>query len=159
MADRHLKFFDKKGHPLNFEYVGAEPTTPLTLAFNYETSSGSSSPASGKISFFSLSSNIIYINSIDMNGLDISSWANSVNQSLIRGAKITLKLNVIPAIVILAEISSAAVMVTVTIMLMELALLLILIRPIHPIHPHLRLDLGDPSRLLIAPLGGASPRA
>lgn len=109
MADRHLKFFDKQGHPLNFEYVGAEPTTPLTLAFNYETSSGSTTPASGKISLISLSSNIIYINSTDANGLDITSWATSVSSSLIQGAKITLKLNIIPAIVVLAEISSVSI--------------------------------------------------
>ncbi len=109
MADRHLKFYDKKGHPLNFEYVGSEPTTPLTLTFNYETASNNSTPSAGKISFFNLSSNLIYINTVDANGLDISSWANSVSESLIQGGKITLKLNVIPGIVILAEISSASV--------------------------------------------------
>jgi len=109
MADRHLKFFDKKGHPLNFEYVGAEPTTPLTLTFNFESSSNTTTPSSGKISFIDLSSNILYLNTIDMNGLDISSWANTVSENLLRGAKITLKLNVIPAIVILAEISSASI--------------------------------------------------
>jgi hypothetical protein len=109
MADRHLKFYDKKGHPLNFEYVGSEPTTPLTLTFNYETASNNSTPSAGKISFFNLSSNLIYINTVDANGLDITTWANSVSESLIQGAKITLKLNVIPGIVILAEIFSASV--------------------------------------------------
>lgn len=109
MADKHLKFFDKKGHPLNFEYVGPEASAPLNITFNYETNSGNTTPSAGRISLISLSSNIIYINAVDSNGQNITSWANSVSDSLQRGAKITLKLNIIPAIVILAEISSVSI--------------------------------------------------
>ena len=109
MADRHLKFFDKKGLPLNFEYVGAEVSYPLNLVFNYETSSNNSTPTAGKISFFDLGSNVIYLNILDMNGLNITNWAQSVNDSLIQGGKISLKMNVIPAIVVTAEISSVSI--------------------------------------------------
>ncbi len=109
MADRHLKFFDKKGHPLNFEYVGSEPSAPLTNTFSYETNSGSTSPSAGSISLISLSSNVIYMNVVDSNGQNATSWANSVSSNLQQGGKITFKLNVIPAILILAEISSVSI--------------------------------------------------
>lgn len=109
MADRHLRFFDKKGHPLNFEYIGSDPSAPLTNAFNYETNSSSTSPSAGNISLISLSSNIIYMNVVDANGQNTTSWANSVSSNLQQGGKITFKLNVIPAIVIFAEISSVSI--------------------------------------------------
>lgn len=109
MADRHLKFFDKKGHPLNFEYIGAEASVPLTNVFNYETNSSSASPSAGRISLISLSSNIIYMNVIDANGQNVESWADAVYANLQQGGKISFRLNVIPAIVILAEISTLSV--------------------------------------------------
>lgn len=109
MADRHLKFFDKKGHPLNFEYIGAEASVPLTNVFNYETNSSSASPSAGRISLISLSSNIIYMNVIDANGQNVESWADAVYANLQQGGKISFRLNIIPAIVILAEISTLSV--------------------------------------------------
>jgi len=109
MADRHLRFYNKQGNPLNFEYVGATASTPLTYTFNYETSSGNTTPAAGKVSLISLSSNVIYLNSVDLNGFNISQWAETVNTKTQQGGKISLKLNIQPANVIVAAISSASV--------------------------------------------------
>ena len=109
MADRHLRFYNKQGNPLNFEYVGAIASTPLTYTFNYETSSGNTTPAAGKVSLISLSSNVIYLNSVDLNGFNISQWAETVNTKTQQGGKISLKLNIQPANVIVAAISSASV--------------------------------------------------
>lgn len=109
MANQHLKFFDKKGHPLNFEYVGATAAAPLTYSFNYESASGSSSPSQGGISLYDISSNVIYMNKKDMNGYDLTSWANTVNDNVSQGGKITLKVTFYPANVLQGEISSISI--------------------------------------------------
>ena len=109
MADQHLRFFDKKGEPLNFPYIGAEVESPLTYTFNYETNSSNSTPTSGRVSFFDLSSNVVYLNVIDSNGFDISEWANEANSKVQAGAKVTLRLNINPAIVLDVNISSTTI--------------------------------------------------
>src|SRR6056300_337693 len=106
MADRHLKFYNKQGNPLNFEYVGATAGVPLTYTFNYETLSSNTTPIAGRVSLISLSSNVIYLNVLDLNGFNISQWANEVNNKIQRGGKITLKLSIQPANLIQAVISS-----------------------------------------------------
>lgn len=109
MADRHLKFYNKQGNPLNFEYVGADVDAPLTYTFNYETASSTSTPITGKVSFIDLSSNVVYMNTLDMNGFDISNWAQSVDEKVQRGAKIKIRFSIQPANVVVATISSASV--------------------------------------------------
>jgi hypothetical protein len=109
MADRHLKFYNKQGNPLNFEYIGATAGIPLTYTFNYETFSVNTTPVAGQVSLISLSSNIIYFNVKDLNGFDITGWANSVNEKIQKGGKITLRLTIQPANVINAYISSTSV--------------------------------------------------
>jgi hypothetical protein len=109
MADRHLKFYNKQGNPLNFEYVGATAGVPLTYTFNYETLSSNTTPGAGRISLISLSSNVIYLNVLDLNGFNISQWANEVNNKIQRGGKITLKLSIQPANLIQAVISSTSI--------------------------------------------------
>jgi len=109
MADRRLKFYNKQGNPLNFEYVGATAGVPLTYTFNYETFSVNTTPTAGNVSLISLSSNIIYFNVKDLNGFDITSWANSVNEKIQRGGKITLRLSIQPSNIINATIASTSV--------------------------------------------------
>lgn len=109
MANRHLKFYNKQGNPLNFEYIGANAEVPLTYTFNYETASGSVTPIDGKISFIDISSNVIYLNVLDMNGFNISNWAQSVNENIQKGAKIKIKFSIQPANVVVATISSTSI--------------------------------------------------
>ena len=109
MANRHLKFFDKKGEPLNFEYVGATASAPLTYNFNYESRSTNSTPPQGRISLFDIASNVLYMNKLDMNGYDLTSWANTVNDKVSKGGKITLKITFYPSNILQGEISSISI--------------------------------------------------
>lgn len=109
MANRHLKFFDKKGEPLNFEYVGATAAAPLTYNFNYESRSTDANPPQGRISLFDISSNVLYMNKKDMNGYDLTAWANSVNSNVSQGGKLTLKVTFYPANILQGDISSIVI--------------------------------------------------
>ena len=109
MADRHLKFYNKQGNPLNFEYVGATAGVPLTYTFNYETFSVNTTPAAGNLSLINLSSNVLYFNVKDLNGFDISNWATTVNEKIQMGGKVTLRLSIQPANLINAYISSTSI--------------------------------------------------
>lgn len=109
MADRHLKFYNKKGNPLNFEYIGATAGAPLTYTFNYETFSVNSTPTAGNVSLVSLSSNVIYFNVKDLNGFDITDWANSVNEKIQKGGRITLRLSIQPANIVNAQVASTSI--------------------------------------------------
>jgi hypothetical protein len=113
MANRNLKFFDKRGHPLNFEYVGPSAEPPLTYTFNYESSSYSASPPQGGISLYDISSNIIYLNKKDMNGYDLTLWANTINTQISQGGKIILKTTFYPANILEGEISSISIGATI----------------------------------------------
>lgn len=97
MANLNLRFFNKQGDPLNFEYIGPTGSQPLDGVFDYVSINSGISPSPGYISFQDVSSGILYLNSTDRNGSDIISWSNSILDSIIQGAKIRLNLSVYPA--------------------------------------------------------------
>jgi hypothetical protein len=97
MANLNLRFFNKQGDPLNFEYVGPTGSQPLDDTFDYVSINSGTSPSPGYISFQDASSGSLYLNTTDRNGSNILSWANSVLDSIVQGAKIRLNLSVYPA--------------------------------------------------------------
>ena len=109
MANKYLKFFDKNGNPLNFNYVGADATIPLTFNSNYESASTTVSPSAGKVSLYDIASKVLYMNIQDMNSYDITAWANSINQNISQGGNISLKITFYPSNVLTGSISSIVV--------------------------------------------------
>ena len=94
MADLRLKFFNKKGNPLNFEYIGPTGPTPLDTSFIYKTFINSSSP--GKVLFQQSGSNYYFeFNYEDLNYFNISSWSEEVDYFLSRGGEVYLEGRVI----------------------------------------------------------------
>ena len=59
MADLRLKFFNKRGNPLNFEYIGPTGPTPLDSKFLYKTNFVSSS--NGDVIFQQSGSNYTHV--------------------------------------------------------------------------------------------------
>jgi hypothetical protein len=106
MANLNLRFYNKQGDPLNLEYVGPTGSAPLDRAFTYRTNSQNSTPAQGYTSFLNLSSNIVYMNLLDVSGFDISSWVNNVNTALSFGSKISIIYSFAPAQTLTCVISS-----------------------------------------------------
>ena len=109
MANLNLRFYNKQGDPLNLEYVGPTGSAPLDRAFTYRTNSQNSTPAQGYTSFLNLSSNIVYMNLLDVSGFDISSWVNNVNTALSFGSKISIIYSFAPAQTLTCVISSISV--------------------------------------------------
>ncbi len=109
MSNKYLKFFDKNGNPLNFNYVGADATIPLTFNSNYESASTTVSPSAGKVSLYDIASKVLYMNIQDMNSYDITAWANSINQNISQGGNISLKITFYPSNVLTGSISSIVV--------------------------------------------------
>ncbi len=88
---RRLNFYDKTGSPLNFEYIGATGASELDLKFTYITNSSVSS--SGSCSVAQLDNNTspyIDLNSTDLNGYYINSWATEANDYILNGAEVLL---------------------------------------------------------------------
>ena len=99
MANLHLRFFDKQGDPLNFQYIGPTGSSVLDGSFAYFSINSGTTPAQGYMSFVDADAvdPKIYINTIDRNGASSVSWANSVLDSIVDGAKIRVNLSVYPA--------------------------------------------------------------
>ena len=97
MANLNLRFYNKQGDPLNLEYVGPTASAPLDTSFNFRTNSQNSSPSQGYVSFLDLSSNLIYMNLLDVSGFNITSWCNGVNSSIDNGAKVSIVFTFAPA--------------------------------------------------------------
>ena len=99
MANLHLRFFDKQGDPLNFQYIGPTGSPSLDNEFSYFAINSGTTPAAGYMSFVDAdtASPKIYLNVLDRNGSNLSSWATSVFNSIVDGAKIRVKLAVYPA--------------------------------------------------------------
>jgi len=107
MADLKLKFFNKRGNPLNFEYVG--PTGPCDLDFSFRYKTNFSSTTNGDVVFSQSGSNYIFqFNQKDINFFDITSWANEVQYSIERGADIYLEGKVLGGNVFIGKISSVS---------------------------------------------------
>jgi hypothetical protein len=109
MANSKLKFFSKKGTPLNFEYIGATAGFPLTSTFTYYVNNSSPTPGVGLASFASIGSNIIYLNTNDNSNGSIVSWANTINDQIQKGAKIDLKFSFTPINTINARVVSTSI--------------------------------------------------
>lgn len=97
MANLKLRFFDKQGDPLNFEYLGPTGSAFLDQKFEYFSINSGTSPSQGYVSFVDVDSGYLYLNTTDYNGSSIVEWANSILESIIYGAKIRVNFNVYPA--------------------------------------------------------------
>ena len=109
MANLNLRFFNKRGEPLNFEYIGPTASPSLDTRFNYVSDSSTASPASGNFSLLNLSTGFVYFNVLDQSGFNITGWYNSVNTALLNGAKIYLTLSFAPAQTLKLTISGATI--------------------------------------------------
>ena len=99
MANLHLRFFDKQGDPLNFQYIGPTGSAELDGSFSYFAINSGTTPTQGYMSFVDADAlnPKIYINSTDRNGSSVVAWANSVLAAIVDGAKIRVDLSVYPA--------------------------------------------------------------
>lgn len=109
MANLNLRFYNKAGDPLNLEYIGPTAAAPLNTTFRYLSSSQNATPNSGEISFFNVSSNLIYMNIIDSSTFNITTWINSVNDAIAKGAKAIIGFSFSPAVTLTCVISSISV--------------------------------------------------
>lgn len=90
MADLNLKFFNKRGNPLNFEYIGPTGPSSLDNVFRYKTSVLSTS--NGDVIFQQSGSNYTFeFNYNDINFFNIIEWASEVDYSIQRGAEVYLE--------------------------------------------------------------------
>ena len=97
MANLKLKFFDKQGDPLNFEYIGPTGSASLDQTFMYYSINSGTSPAQGYISLVDVDSGYLYFNTLDRNGDSIVVWAESILDSIIYGATVRVEFSVYPA--------------------------------------------------------------
>ena len=94
MADLKLRFFNKKGNPLNFEYIGPTGPSPLDSRFLYKTSSVSTS--NGNVIFQQLGGNYTFqFNTNDVNFFNLNAIGNEIDYCLSRGSEIYLNGRVI----------------------------------------------------------------
>ena len=91
MADIRLKFFNKEGNPLNFDYIGPTGANPLDSKFTYRTSiSGASNPGDIDITEFPTYYTFLF-NVEDLNSFDMTSWYDEAVYCLDRGTEIYLE--------------------------------------------------------------------
>ena len=109
MANSKLKFFSKRGTPLNFNYVGATAGFPLNSTYTYFVDNSSPTPGVGLMSFSSLGSGVIFLNTNDNSNGSIVAWANTLNTQIQQGAKIELKFSFTPINTINARVVSTSV--------------------------------------------------
>lgn len=89
MADLRLRFFNKRGNPLNFEYIGPTGDSPLDSRFLYKTHPNSFS--NGDVVFQQSGSNYTFqFNPQDSNFFDISELSEEIIYCLERGSEIYL---------------------------------------------------------------------
>ncbi len=108
MANLNLKFFNKRGQPLNLIYVGPTGSSQLDTIFRYSANSTTSLPTNGTFSLLDLSTGSIYLSVTDLSGYNITSWVSSVQESLTSGAKVNLTLSYAPAQTLLCTLSAAS---------------------------------------------------
>ena len=89
----NLRFFDKSGSPLNFEYVGPTGSFPSVDNSSYFiTSLSSASP--GQINLSTLGSGYFEINHFDRNSYSVLAWSQQIEEWLNFGSSITVVLEV-----------------------------------------------------------------
>ena len=108
MTGLDLKFFNKRGEPLNFEYVGPTASGPLASTFNFLYDPTTVTPTSGFMSLQDLTSNLIYLSVSDQSGFSIIPWYNSILTALTQGTKVMLTFTYYPAQTLVCVISSAS---------------------------------------------------
>ena len=106
MNGQDLKFFNKRGKPLNLEYVEPSASGALTATFNYLSDPTTATPINGFMSLLNLSSNLIYLNSTDQSGFSIVPWFNSIVTALAQGTKVILTFTYYPAQTLVCVISA-----------------------------------------------------
>jgi hypothetical protein len=87
---RRLNFFDKQGSPLNFDYIGPTGPTPVDSNFVFMTSSGSATVGTFDVDLFDSEPASLTFNLNDVNGFNISAWANEIFDFLQKGADVYL---------------------------------------------------------------------
>jgi len=99
MANLYLRFFDKQGDPLNFQYIGPTGSAVLDSSFSYFAINSGTTPAAGYMSFVDsdAADPKIYLNVLDRNGSSVIAWATSVFDAIVEGAKVRVNLGVYPA--------------------------------------------------------------
>ncbi len=100
MANKHLRFFDKKGDPLNFEYIGPTGNSvsqTLDQKFNYVAINSGSTPPAGYFSLGDINIGLVYLNVLDRNGSSIVSWINTILNVIVQGTKVRMNILVSPA--------------------------------------------------------------
>jgi hypothetical protein len=108
MADLKLRFFNKRGNPLNFEYIGPTGPSPLDSRFLYKTSSVSTS--NGNVIFQQSGSNYTFqFNTNDVNFFNLNSIGNEIDYCLSRGSEIYLNGRVIGGSQFKGKITSCVV--------------------------------------------------
>ena len=108
MADLKLRFFNKKGNPLNFEYIGPTGPSPLDSRFLYKTSSVSTS--NGNVIFQQLGGNYTFqFNTNDINFFNLNAIGNEIDYCLSRGSEIYLNGRVIEGSQFKGKITSCVV--------------------------------------------------
>jgi hypothetical protein len=108
MTSQDLKFFNKRGEPLNFEYVGPTASGPLAAVFNFLSDPTTNTPSSGFMSLQDLNSNLVYLSVTDQSGFSIIPWFNSIVTSLSQGTRVVLTFTYYPAQTLMCVISSAS---------------------------------------------------
>ena len=97
MADSRLKFFNKQGNPLNFDYIGPTGPTPLDSKFTFITSpSGASNPGDLDITEYSTYYEFLF-NQYDLNDFSLVAWYNEAVDFISKGADIFVNGEVIGA--------------------------------------------------------------
>ena len=108
MADLKLRFFNKRGNPLNFEYIGPTGPSPLDSKFLYKTSSVSTS--NGNVIFQQSGSNYTFqFNTNDVNFFNLNSIGNEIDYCLSRGSEIYLNGRVIQGSQFKGKVTSCVV--------------------------------------------------
>ena len=108
MADLKLRFFNKRGNPLNFEYIGPTGPSPLDSRFLYKTSSVSTS--NGNVIFQQLGGNYTFqFNTNDINFFNLNAIGNEIDYCLSRGSEIYLNGRVIRGSQFKGKITSCVV--------------------------------------------------
>jgi len=111
MADLKLRFFNKRGNPLNFEYIGPTGPSSLDSKFIYKTSSVSTS--NGNVIFQQSGSNYTFqFNYSDVNFFEIIEISKEIDYCIQRGSEIYLEGGVIGGKSFKGKISSCLITVS-----------------------------------------------
>jgi hypothetical protein len=105
MANLNLKFFNKRGNPLNFNYVGPTGPTPLDSKFVYNLTTGTSS--AGQLDITESGTNYVFsFFENDLNNFNLDAWYDEAVSFLDQGSTLFLLGRVVGAQQFRGKISS-----------------------------------------------------